>query len=116
MELPKELKDEVWEYARVNDISNIDAFNIKLIKQGFLVEKFGSNPISKEKEPVIIEKVVEKTVEVVVEKVITDDIEIKKLADKIITLEEDLKVTKLANEEFQKIINDLKKRRDMYGE
>ena len=26
MEVPKKLKDEIWEYCRLNDISNIDEF------------------------------------------------------------------------------------------
>lgn len=44
MEIPKQLKDEIWEYCRVNSITNIDEFTIKLLKQGFTVEKYGAVP------------------------------------------------------------------------
>ena len=55
MELSKALKDEIWDYCRVNNISNIDEFTLKLIKQGFTIEKFGATPSTK-----VIEKEVEK--------------------------------------------------------
>ncbi len=29
MELPKIFKDEIWDYCRVNNISNIDEFTFK---------------------------------------------------------------------------------------
>jgi len=45
MEVPKKLKDEIWEYCRLNDISNIDEFIIKMIRQGYTIEKFGSTPL-----------------------------------------------------------------------
>lgn len=59
MEIPKDLKNEIWDYCRANDISNIDEFMIKLLKQGFTSEKFGATPV-----PSIKEKIVEKIVEV----------------------------------------------------
>ena len=62
MEIPKNLKDEIWDYCRVNNISNIDEFTIKLVRQGFTVEKFGATPSTK-----IIEKEVERIVEVIKE-------------------------------------------------
>lgn len=63
MVIPKSLKDEIWEYCRVNNISNIDEFTLKLIKQGFTIEKFGATPEAKE-------RIVEKIVEVPVEKIV----------------------------------------------
>ena len=66
MEIPKDLKNDIWDYCRANDISNIDEFTIKLIKQGFTTEKFGSTPL-----PTVKEKIVEKIVEV--EKIIEVD-------------------------------------------
>lgn len=71
MVIPKELKEEIWDFCRLNDITNIDEFTIKLVKQGFTVEKFGSSPTVK-----IIEKVVEKIVEVPVEKIVEKIVEI----------------------------------------
>lgn len=73
MELPKKIKDEIWDYCRVNNISNIDEFTIKLVTQGFTVEKFGATPVPREK---IIEKIVEKVVEVPVEKIVERTIEV----------------------------------------
>ena len=74
MEVPKKLKDEIWEYCRLNDISNIDEFIIKMIRQGYSVEKFGATPLGaievKEVEK-IVEKVVEVIREVPVEKIVT---------------------------------------------
>lgn len=94
MEIPKTLKDEIWDYCRLNNVTNIDDFTMKLLKQGFTMEKFGATPISKEK---IVEKIVEKIIEVPVEKIvekivevsvdkevyITDDVQTKKLTDEI---------------------------------
>ena len=102
MELPKNLKDEIWDFCRVNNISNIDEFTLKLVKQGFTVEKFGATPatkvIEKEVEKIIevpIEKIIEKIVEVPVEKIvekqvyITDDSHTKNLTDKMMLLEKE---------------------------
>jgi hypothetical protein len=107
MEIPKKLKDEIWEYCRLNDISNVDEFTIDMVQQGFTVEKFGATPYGageiKEVEKivevpveVIVEKIVEKTIEVPVEKIvkkeiyITDDEQVKKLSDKNIELNDQI--------------------------
>jgi len=100
MEIPKELKDELWDFCRLNNITNIDMFTIKLLKQGFTVEKFGATPNTVEKivekivevEKIIeLEKIIEKIVEVPVEKeiYITDDTNIKKLTEEISRLEKE---------------------------
>jgi len=44
MEIPKELKDEIWNYCKVNDITNVDGFIMKLLRQGFTAEKYGAVP------------------------------------------------------------------------
>lgn len=101
MEIPKELKNDIWDYCRNNNITNIDEFSLKLLKQGFTIEKFGATPVQKtvEVEKIvekIIEKPVEKIVEVPVEKivekevVVTDNSQIKELADKINELQDKL--------------------------
>ncbi len=98
MEIPKALKDEIWDYCRLNNITNIDEFTMKLLRQGFTVEKFGATPATVEK---VVEKIVEKTIEVPVEKIvekivevpvekevyITDDSEMQKLTKEIERLE-----------------------------
>lgn len=101
MELPKELKNDIWDYCRNNNITNIDEFTLKLVKQGFTVEKFGATPIQKtiEVEKIvekIIEKPIEKIVEVPVEKIVekevivTDNSQVKVLADKVNDLQNKL--------------------------
>lgn len=113
MTLPEQIKNDIWEYCRVNSITNIDEFTLKMVKQGFTIEKFGSTPINKQ-EPTIVEKIVEKIVEV--EKLITDDIEIKKLTDRITELESLLTIEKQNNEELKKTIESTKNKKDIYGE
>ena len=51
MELPKELNNEIWEYCRLNEITNMDEFKVKLVKNGFTIEKYGSAPAGFGKEP-----------------------------------------------------------------
>lgn len=136
MEISKELKAEIWDYCRLNDITNINEFMVKLLKQGFTVEKFGATPQTVEKVvekivevPVekIVEKVVEKIVEVPVEKEVylTDDSKLKEMADKIKELESERNKYKKDSEHFQKEWNDTlqkleveqkKNKRDIYGE
>jgi len=70
MEIPKKVKEEIWEYCRLNDISNIDDFILKLIRQGFTSEKYGATPMGNF-EPKKIEKIVEVIKEVPVEKIVT---------------------------------------------
>ena len=97
MEIPKNLKDEIWEYCRLNDISNIDEFIIKMIRQGYTIEKFGSTPLGGN-EVKEIEKIVEVIKEVPVEKIIekeifiTDDIQITELTNKLTQLEEEKRI------------------------
>jgi hypothetical protein len=101
MELPKELKNDIWDYCRNNNITNIDEFTLKLVKQGFTVEKYGATPIQKtiEVEKIvekIIEKPIEKIIEVPVEKIVekevivTDNSQVKVLADKVNDLQNKL--------------------------
>jgi ribosomal protein S13 len=98
MTLPKQLNDEIWDYCRVNSITNIDDFIIKLVKQGFTVEKFGATPQ-------VNERIVEKIVEVPVEKevYVSNDDEVNKLTDKI-------------NQLIIELDLERKKKKDIYGE
>jgi len=97
MEIPKNLKDEIWEYCRLNDISNIDEFIIKMVRQGYTVEKFGATPLGTT-EVKEVEKIVEVIKEVPVEKIIekevfiTDDIQITELTNKLTQLEEEKRI------------------------
>jgi hypothetical protein len=145
MELPQQLKNEIWDYCRLNNITNIDGFTVKLVKQGFTVEKFGSTPAIAEKivekivekvveVPVEVEKVVEKIVEVTVEKevYITDDSHTQKLTDEIERLQKLKEIhdtdqsnmtkeilelmDKVKNLEKELELEKKKKKTDIYGE
>lgn len=121
MEIPKDIKDEVWDYCRVNNITNVDQFILNCLKQGFAVEKYGTSPIvpqviEKEVEKIVekivevpVEKIVEKVVEVpvekIVEKIITNDSQVQELLVKIGSLEGELKSEKekTSNSELGKL-------------
>jgi hypothetical protein len=92
MEIPKKIKDEIWEYCRVNDIPNIDDFTLKMISQGFTVEKYGAAPTAREK---IVEKVVEKEIEKIVEVPVEKIIE--KIVEKEVFVTDDNAYTELTN-------------------
>lgn len=124
MEIPKSLNDEIWNYCRLNNIPNIEEFTIKLLKQGFTIEKFGATPTPKE---IIVEKIIEKIIEVPVEKIVEVP-----MATISTELSENQKNFQLLYEEsqlaLQKAISELgltkeqlgieqnKKKNDLYGE
>lgn len=95
MKIPTKLQDEIWDYCRANKITNIDDFTVKLIKQGFTVEKFGATPN-------VIEKIVEKIVEI----------------EKIVEVEKIIEVIKPMNLELptniKEHIESLEEARDKY--
>ena len=68
-EIPKQLKDEIREYCRLNNITNVDDFTITLLQQGFTAKKYGATPWNKESE---VKEVIK---EVIVEKVVTREID-----------------------------------------
>ena len=143
MEVSKEINDEIWNYCRANNITNIDEFMVKCLKQGFTAEKYGATPSVKEK---IVEKIVEKEVEKVVEKIvekivevpvekevyITDDSQTKKLTDEIGRLQKLKEIhdmdqsnmskemlelmDKVKNLEKELNLEKKKKKTDLYGE
>ena len=89
MEIPKKLKDEIWEYCRLNDITDIDAFILKSTQQGFNIEKYGTTPFKiggKETEVVEKEviKVITATTEVEIIREVPVEIEVIKEVEKIV--------------------------------
>ena len=112
MKIPKELKDELWNYCRINDITNIDEFTLKLLKQGYTIEKYGATPISN-----TIEKIVEKIVEVPVEKIVEKIVEVPIQMDNTKLLEE-YRVLLKENENLKKQLEEEKnkKKNNLYGE
>lgn len=94
MELPKDLKDEIWEYCRLNDITDLNAFMVRMLKQGYNTEKYGATPFKiGQKETEIVEKIIEKEVikeipievikEIIIEKEVIKEvpIEIEKIVE-----------------------------------
>ena len=61
MEIPKELLEGIKQYCKANNIVDVDKYIVKIIRQGHLIEKFGSTPFNKEPEVIIKEVIVEKT-------------------------------------------------------
>ena len=126
MEIPKEINNEIWDFCRLNNITNIDEFKLKMLKQGFTAEKFGSTPMITTKEKVV-EKIVEVPVEKIVEKIVevpvtmVDD-EVAENLKKYIKLYEETqsKLDKALNEvaEIKKQLDVEKARnkKDLYGE
>ena len=130
MELPKDLKDKVWNYCRLNDITDVNGFIIKTLKKGLDVEVYGLlgktlnegekdlktggieekraeiEVIREIRVEVPVEVIKEVPVDRVVEKIIytTDDIQINELGGKIAELEQEIstKITEIGRirEEF----------------
>jgi len=61
MEIPKDLRTEIYLYCKANNITDYDAFMIKCMRQGFTIEKFGVAP------QINVKKVEEISVEPIVE-------------------------------------------------
>lgn len=59
MEVPKKLKDEIWDFCRVNNITDIDGFMVEMLERGFNIEKYGEKPIGDEEAEQKEEKVEE---------------------------------------------------------
>lgn len=120
MELPKDIHNEIWDYCRLNNITNVNQFILNMVKQGFNVEKYGTSPIvpqviEKEVEKIVevekvvevpVEKIVEKIVEVPVEKIVEKTIEVP--IEKII--EKEIYITN--NEEVEGLTKDVVKLKD----
>tara|TARA_R110000824_G_scaffold58449_4_gene158008 strand:+ start:1486 stop:2070 length:585 start_codon:yes stop_codon:yes gene_type:complete len=76
--VPKELREDVIEFCKLNDIEDIDSLLFGCLKGGFAIEKYGATPVK----PGVIEKEVEKEVEKIVEKVV--EVHVEKIIEKIV--------------------------------
>ena len=107
MEIPKKLKDEFWEYCRLNNITDMDSFMLKSLQQGFNIEKYGITPFKIGGEPEVIEKEITKvitaTTEVEIIKEVPIEIEVIKEIEKIV------EVTVTDNELIDKLKEDINK-------
>jgi len=128
MVIPKLLKDEILNYCSVNNILNIDDFTVKLIKQGFTVEKFGATPVATQK---VVENIVEKIVEVPIEKIVEKiveipitmfDTELSEKCKELIKFNEELKLELFKMTDLSEVLKEQleqeknKKQKDIYGE
>jgi len=119
MKIPKKLKDEVWEYCRLNDVTDIDSFMLKSLQQGFNIEKYGPTPFTiGGKEPEVIEKevikVITATTEVEVVREVPVELEVIKEVEKIVevTVTDNELIDKLnqEKEELSDKLTDLEKK------
>jgi len=110
MELPKELKKEIIDYCKLNNIEDVDAFILKNFKQGFNVEKYGTSPFKvKQQEPQIIEKEIIKTITATTEVEVIKEVpvEVVKEVIKEVTVTDNELINKL-NNEIEKLNKDKK--------
>lgn len=99
MDIPDNLYNEIKEYCRLNDISGIDEFIQKMVKQGFNIEKYGTSPFNTTKEPEVIEKEVIKEVEKIVEKIVEVTVEVPVEVEKIVEKRIEVPVEKVIEKE-----------------
>jgi len=125
MEIPYDLKEEITEYCRLNNIEDVQKFFLKMLRQGYTIEKYGTSPIVSQVVEKEIEKIVEKVIEVpvevvvekevikevekIVEKVITDDSQVQELLNKIESLNLELSEErkKVSNSEINKLYQEI---------
>jgi len=103
MEIPKKIKDEIWDYCRINDITNIDQFTINLLINGFNIEKYGNNPLNTNNQIKVVEKEVIK--EIPIEKVIEKEVYVE-YTEKLKELENIILIYKEQIEQLQTQLND----------
>lgn len=118
MEIPNNLRDDIKEYCRLNDISDINSFSIRMLRQGFTSEKYGPTPWDKPTEVKEVEVVKEIEIEVIKEVFITDDELNLELNKKISTLDDEIVKLKSEIESLEienKKLKDSSKN-DIYGE
>ncbi len=109
----QKLKDEIWNYCRLNDITNVDDFIERMVKQGYNIEKYGNAPI----EPKVVEKIIEKEVEVIKEIPVDRIVEVEKEVIKEVYITDDDVVNglqekiKLLNKEILDLKSELDSRK-----
>ena len=81
--IPPELKEDVIEFCKLNNIEEIDSLLLSCLKGGFAIEKYGVTPVK----PGIIEKEVEKEVEKIIEVMVEVPVEKIVEAEKIVEVE-----------------------------
>lgn len=116
--ISQKLKDEIWDYCRMNDITDVNGFIQRMVQQGYNIEKYGTAPIDLTPEVKEVEKIVEvevikevvkevpveviKEVEVIREVPVEVIKEIEKVVEKEVYVTDDV-----ANKELQNKIGEL---------
>lgn len=108
MEVPKELKNEIWEYCRANDITNIEEFMLNMLRRGFNIEKYGEKPPFAEEKQEEEGRTEER--ELSDEELRKEEENRKKMEEKMEEMEEEIKRLKDKSGESDN------KERDIYGE
>lgn len=100
MELPKDLKDEIWQYCMANDITDVNNLIINLVKSGFTIEKYGYDPSGSKSNAKVVEKEVIKEVikEVPVVKEVIKEVIKEVPVEKIVKVSDDAETNKLLSE------------------
>jgi hypothetical protein len=97
-QLPEKLKYDITEYCRVNNIQDTNSFILKLIRQAFTTEKFGSVPEifrkKNEVEIVVEETIKEEPLIPVIDEIVKDNDEVKKYEIDIDLKKEEIKIVK----------------------
>lgn len=107
MEIPKNIKDQIWEYCRLNDVTDLNTFMLKCLQQGFNIEKYGLTPFpTEQKKPEIIEKEVIKEILVEVIKEVEKIVEVEKIIE--VPIEKIVEVTITDNELIDKLQKEIK--------
>jgi hypothetical protein len=86
------LKNEIWDYCRLNDITDVNGFIERMVQQGYNVEKYGNTPANIK--PEVIETIVEKEVQVIKEVYVTNDDVVNKLQDELVSIKSKLDLEK----------------------
>jgi septal ring factor EnvC (AmiA/AmiB activator) len=94
MDIPKDIELDIKAYCDLNEITNINDFMTKLLKQGYTMEKYGATPQTIEK-IIETEKIVEKIIEVPVDRII--EIPIERVVEKNVYISDDTKVSELTD-------------------
>jgi len=97
------LKNEIWDYCRLNDITDVNGFIERMVQQGYNVEKYGNTPANIK--PEVIETIVEKEVQVIKEVYITNDDVVNKLQDELVSVKLKLDLEKKKVKKLRTDIN-----------
>lgn len=108
IKISEELETDIKLYCKLNNIIDVDEYVNKILKQGHIIEKYGSSPVIKE-------KVIESSVNPINTELSKDLNEYVALNEKLKTeLTDALNLSEKLNKELETEKN--KNKKDLYGE